>query len=193
MIERTGALGSSAAEERLLRPAASWAADCAELALPAFVRRAPNDERPWNAIAGGREFGHGKRRDKALRTLAWAAHLAAKEVGDKVAEYAARSAMLAAAVAFTHTDLVQGLQGIRQARHLLGPGVYAALALELEATNTTDVANNVISLAARTAPPEILELIRRMSRQQPGTTRLGRLFHALDAKLRAPHSGSQND
>jgi hypothetical protein len=193
MIERTGALGNSAAEEALLRPAALWAADCAALALPAFVRRAPNDERPQNAVVGGREFGQGKRRDTALRTLAWAAHSAAKEAKDKAAEYAARSAMLTAAVAYTHTDLAEGLQGIRQARHLLGPVVYAALALELDETSPTDVANDVISFAVRTAPPEILELIRRMPPQQPGPTRLGQLFYALDAELRAPLSDSQDD
>jgi hypothetical protein len=193
MIERTGALGNSAAEDGLLRPAAFWAADCAALALPAFVRRVPNDERPRNALVGGREFGHGKRRGKALRTLDWAPHSAAKEAEDKAAKYAARSAMLTAAVAYTHTDLAEGLPGIRQARHLLGPIVYAALALELEATSPTDVANDVISFAVRTAPPEVLELIRRMPPQQPGTTHLGRLFYALDARLRAPLSDGEND
>jgi hypothetical protein len=57
---------------------------------------------------------------------------ASKEV-DQPAKYAARAATLTASVAYTLMDLQTSTQGVRQARHVLGPAVYAALAIETEA------------------------------------------------------------
>src|SRR5690348_4611737 len=134
-------LGNSTQEQELLRAVALWAADCAEQALPIFESQHANDMRPRQAIEAGREFGRGKKRDKDLRIVALAALKAGKEV-DVPSKYAARAATLAAAVAYTHTDLHTGLPGIRQARHMLGPAVYAALALETAAGGDPEVGDD---------------------------------------------------
>jgi hypothetical protein len=182
-MSQTSTLGNSAKAERFLRSAALWAADCADMALAFFEGKKPGDNRPREAITGARAFGHGGRRDKALRTLAWAAHAAAKESDQQSAKYAARSAMLAAAVAYTHTDLNLGTQGVSQARHLLGPAVYAALACEA-ADMRPGVADSVLQAAAKTAPEEVGILLHYFPPQPRGTTRLSQLFHNLDPKLR---------
>ena len=67
MGKSPGKLGNSTQEQELLRAVALWAADCAELALPIFEGRHPTDTRPREAIEAGRDFGRGKKRDKALR------------------------------------------------------------------------------------------------------------------------------
>ncbi len=169
-----GSLRNSADDQGLLRAAAVWAADCAEQALCVFERRYPADMRPRDAIDGGREFGRGRKRDKTLRTLAWAAHSASKDAEEPSAKYAARAAMLTAAVAYTHTDLHTGLPGVRQARHVLGPAVYAAMA----------VGDEAIRDAARSATPEVCRLITCMPPQPAGNSRLSELYAALDAALR---------
>ena len=85
-----------------LRHIALWAADCAERALPIFEAKAPNDTRPREAINAIRVFAHGGPRTANLRKVAWAAHAAAREVGDPAAAAAARAACTAAASAYTH-------------------------------------------------------------------------------------------
>ena len=91
-----GALTLSEDERRVL---AAWAADCAERTLPLFEARAPGDSRPRDAIDGARAFARGELRVGAARTLAVAAHAAAREVGDPAAVAAARAAGHAAATA----------------------------------------------------------------------------------------------
>src|SRR5918912_3841236 len=151
MEKPPGELGNSAQEQELLRAVALWAADCAELALPIFESRHPIEARPRKAIEAGREFGRGKKRDKALRIVAMSALKAGKEI-DEPSKYAARAATLAASVAYTHTDLQTGLPGIRQARHVLGPAVYAALALETDAGGDPKVGDDVVRRAVESAP-----------------------------------------
>jgi hypothetical protein len=70
-----------------------WAADCAERVLPLFEAKAPSDTRPREAIEGIRAFARGGKRIARLRSLAWAAYAAAREVGDPVATAAARAGM----------------------------------------------------------------------------------------------------
>ncbi len=132
---------------------------------------------------GARRFGLGGPRDQALRTLAWAAHAAAIDSQDQAAKYAARSAMLAAAVAYTHTDLNEGKQGVAQARHVLGPAVYAALAGEAFA-DQGGVAERVLQIAVNSAPQEIGTLLRHFPPQPPGRTRLSKFFYEFDQRLR---------
>src|SRR6478672_6103007 len=154
MEKMSDKLGNSTQEQELLRAVALWAADCAELALPIFESRHPTDTRPRQAIEAGRDFGRGKKRDKALRIIALAAWKAGKGV-DEPSKYAARAATLAASVAYTHTDLQTGLPGIRQARHVLGPAVYAALALETAAGGDPKVGDDVVRRAIESAPAEV--------------------------------------
>lgn len=179
----SGSVGDSTHEQEALRAVALWAADCAEQALPPFEQQHPTDTRPREAIAGGRAFGSGKKRDKHLRVVAMAALRAGKDV-DAPSKYAARAATLTAAVAYTHTDLRTGLQGVRQARHLLGPVVYAALALEAAAGGDPAVGDEVIRRAIVSAPAEARALLRHMPPQPQGKNRLDALFSALDAALR---------
>lgn len=183
MTEIYSTWGNPAKAERLLRPAALWAADRANVVLSVFEGQKPGDNRPREAIMGSREFGRGNRRDKTLRSLAWAAHSAAKESDHPSAKYSARAAMLAAAVAYTHTNLNDGKQGVGQARHILGSAVYAALACEI-AEQEADVADGVLHAAAHSAPQEVGMLLHYFPPQPRGTTRLGQLFHDLDARIR---------
>jgi hypothetical protein len=184
MEQMSGNLGNSTQEQELLRAVALWAADCAEQALPIFESHHPTDTRPREAISAGREFGRGKKRDKHLRIAALAALKAGREV-DEPSKYAARAATLAASIAYTHTDLQTGLQGVRQARHVLGPAVYAALAIETATDGDPEVGDAVVQRAIRSAPPEVRLLLSHMPPQPKENGRLGVLFSDLDSALRA--------
>jgi hypothetical protein len=85
-----------------LRALGSWAADCAERALPVYEKLTGADSRPRAAIEGIRVFAAGGKRTAQLRTLALAAMAAAREVNDPAAAAAARAAGLAASSAYTH-------------------------------------------------------------------------------------------
>jgi len=183
-----GKLGNSTQEQELLRAVALWAADCAELGLSIFESRHPTDPRPRQAIEAGRDFGHGKKRDRALRIVAMSALKAGKDaegVVDEPSKYAARAATLAASVAYTHTDLQTGLPGIRQARHLLGPAVYVALALETATDGDPKVGDAVVRRAIDSAPTEVRYLLKHMPPQPKENSRLGVLFSDLDSALRS--------
>jgi len=175
-------LGNSTEEQALLRAIALWAANYAEEALAIFERYHPEDKRPRQAIEAAREYGKGKKRDKNLRIVALASFKAAKDI-DEASKYAARAATLTASVAYAHTDLQIGLQGIRQARHILGPIVYAALALENE-NNNKNMGDNVIRQAALVAPPEARHILEHMPAQLKKSGRAEELFFELDAALR---------
>jgi hypothetical protein len=176
-------LGNSSEEPALLRPVARWAASYAEEALSVFESRHPDDARPREAIEAGREFGNGKKRDKNLRMLAFAAMKSKKDV-DEPSKHAVQAAILTAAVAYTHTDLQTGLQGVRQARHVLGPIVYAALALET-AANKPELGDDLLQRAVKTAPPEVGHILEHMPSQPNKEARVESLFFVLDSALRA--------
>ncbi|HEX6258567.1 MAG TPA: hypothetical protein VFZ48_03745 [Candidatus Saccharimonadales bacterium] len=178
----TDKLGDSTQEQALLRAVALWAANYAEATLAIFERYHPKDPRPRQAIEAAREYGQGKKRDKNLRVVALAAFKAAKDI-DEASKYAARAATLSASVAYAHTDLQTGLQGIRQARHILGPIVYAAFALEA-AKGERAVADDFIRQAAQTAPPEAKQILKHMPPQTKKPGRVEELFFELDSALR---------
>ena len=131
-----------------LRALGSWAADCAERALPVYETLAASDSRPRAAIEGIRVFAAGGRRTARLRTLALAAFSAAREVraaGDPAAAAAARAAGLAASSAYTHP-----LADVQQTKHILGPAAYAARSLELYHAGDPAIAAGRGSLGGRT-------------------------------------------
>src|SRR5262245_1678266 len=99
-----------------LRAIGGWAADCAERALSVYETHADSDTRPRAAIEGIREFAGGRKRTARLRSLALAAHAAAREVGSPAAAAAARAAGVAAASAYTHP-----LADAHQTKHIVGP------------------------------------------------------------------------
>jgi hypothetical protein len=156
-----------------------WAADCAERALPLFGAKAPSDPRPRAAVEGIRAFGRGGLRKAECRSLALEALRAARDVGDPAAAAAARAAGYAAASPFMHP-----LATLDQAKHLLAPAVYAALAQELAAGGVPRVGDADIRWAVEHAGLAVREVARRMPAREGGRTRLSVLYHLLDAGLR---------
>src|SRR5262245_7969833 len=163
------------------------AADCAERVLPLFEAKAPSDTRPREAIEGIRAYARGGKRTAQLRSFAWAAHAAAREVDDPVATAAARAASLAAATAYMHALVTP-----HQAKHALGPVVYGARARELAAVDEPSVGDEEIRWAIEHASPAVREVVQRMPVRGPGRSRLDVLLYRLDSGLRATqHPGQQ--
>jgi hypothetical protein len=162
-----------------LRIIGLWAAICAERMLPLFEAKVPADTRPRDAIEGIREFARGGKRTAKLRSLALSALAAAREVEDPAATAAARAAGLAASSAYTHP-----LATLDNAKHILGPAVYAALARELASDDNPAAGEEEIRWAVDHAPSAVLEVIRRMPPRDPGRSRLDALYYQLDSALR---------
>jgi hypothetical protein len=162
-----------------LRAIAAWSADCAERALPLFEKYAPADSRPRAAIEGIRAFAAGGKRAAALRTLALAAHAAAREVSHPAASAAARAAGTAAASAYTHP-----LIDVQQTKHIIGAAAYAALALELDPGGGPTVAEEEIQWALEHVTAEVREVLLHMPAREPGKSRLDQLLYELDAGVR---------
>lgn len=162
-----------------LRAIGGWAADCAERALPVYEAHANSDARPRAAIDGIREFAGGGKRAARLRSLALAAHAAAREVGDPAAAAAARAAGQAAASAYTHP-----LADVHQTKHIVGPAAYAALALELAQGGGPNVGDGEVGWAIERAPAEVREVLLHMPARQAGKSRLDTLLYQLDAGIR---------
>ncbi len=156
-----------------------WAADCATRALPVFEAHAPSDSRPRAAVEGIMEFARRGRRTAKLRSCAWAAYAAAREVDPPAAKAAARAAGLAAAIAYLHP-----LATPHQTNHVLGPAAYAAWACELEQSGDAAVGDSEIRRAIEQAPPEVGAVLQRMPARDFGDSRLDTLMRALDAGLR---------
>lgn len=160
-----------------LRLIAQWAAECAQRVLPLFQSARPSDTRPQKAIEGVRLFAQGGKRVAKLRTQSLAALAAAREVDDPAAQAAARSACMAASSAYTHP-----LASVEQARHILAPAVYAALAREL--AEGLDACDEELKWAVQHAPPSVRKVLLRFPAQNQGRTRLAILYHRLDTALR---------
>lgn len=161
-----------------LRCVGRWTASCAARGLSLFEAGQPNDPRPREAVEGIRDFARGGPRVARLRNLALAAYAAAREAEDPVLQAIARSAGLAASSAYTHP-----LATTDQARHILGPAVYAALARER--AGGPAAGQREIQWAVRQATPALREVLQRFPPQHPGHTRLAVLFAQLDAALRS--------
>jgi hypothetical protein len=161
-----------------LRAIGGWAADCAERVLSVYESRAGADPRPRAAIEGIREFAAGGKRTARLRTLAMAAHAAAREVSDPAAAAAARAAGTAAASAYTHP-----LADIHQTKHIVGAAAYAALALELDGGDRS-AAEGEVRWAIEHAPAEAREVLLQMPAREAGKSRLDTLLYELDAGIR---------
>jgi hypothetical protein len=162
-----------------LRVIAGWAAGCAERALPIYQVCSTGDPRPHAAIEGAREFAAGGKRTAKLRVLAMDAYRASLETGDPAASAAARSASLAAASAYTHP-----FADVNQARHILGPAAYAALAVEIRNVNNHNLGDTEVRRAVDLAWLEIVDLLLKMPHQLEGKTRLDKLMYDLDMRLR---------
>jgi hypothetical protein len=162
-----------------LQSLGKWAADCAERALSIYERIETEDHRPRNAINGIRDFSNSGKRTNHLRKLALDAYRASLETKDTAASAAARSASLAAASAYTHP-----FKDINQSRHILGPAVYSAFAVELSNRLGQKIGEREIELAIDNANCEIAGLLNKMPAQKVGTKRIDQLFHKLDGGIR---------
>lgn len=162
-----------------LRAIGGWAADCAERALGVYELHAPADTRPRAALAGIRAFAGGGKRAAQLRSLAMAAHAAAREVDDPAAAAAARAAGMAAASAYTHP-----LRDVQQTKHIVGPAAYAALALELHHPADPTIADREVAWAIAHAPPAVREVLLEMTPRQAGKSRVDAILYRLDAGVR---------
>lgn len=162
-----------------LRAIGSWTADCAERALPVYEKHVDSDSRPRDAIEGIRMFAGGEKRTARLRTLAFGALSAAREIGDPAAAAAARAAGLAAASAYTHP-----LADVQQTKHIVGPAAYATLALELDHADDPNIGEGEVRWAIQHAPPEVRDVLMQMPARQPGNSRLDTLLYKLDVGIR---------
>jgi hypothetical protein len=162
-----------------LRAIGSWAADCAERALPVYETQTRSDSRPRAAIEAIRVFACGGNRTARLRSLAMQALAAAREIGDPASAAAARAAGLAASSAYTHP-----LADVQQTKHIVGPAAYAALALELEALGDAAIGEGEVRWAIEHAPLEARQVLQQMPARQPGNSRLDALLYELDAGIR---------
>jgi hypothetical protein len=162
-----------------LRALGSWAADCAERALPVFEKQADADSRPRAAIEGIRAFAAGGKRTAQLRSLALSALAAAREAGDPAAAAAARAAGLAASSAYTHP-----LVDVQQTKHIAGPAAYAALALELDRGDPGS-SDGEVRWAIEHVTPEVRAVLLQMPARQSGKSRLDALLYQVDAGIRA--------
>lgn len=161
-----------------LQSLGKWAADCAERALSIYESIEKEDHRPRNAINGIKDFSNSGKRTNHLRKLALDAYRASLETQDAAAA-AAQSASLAAASAYTHP-----FKDVNQSKHILGPAVYSAFAIELHNRLGQKIGEREIELAIENATCEIAELLNKMPAPKVGTKRIDQLFHELDSGIR---------
>ncbi|MCB0111786.1 MAG: hypothetical protein KDE53_37940, partial [Caldilineaceae bacterium] len=162
-----------------LRVIGGWAADCAERVLWVYELHAAADARPRAALDGIQEFAAGGKRAVRLRSLAMAAHAAAREIGVPVAAAAARAAGHAAASAYTHP-----LRDVQQTKHIVGPAAYAAFALELHHPADPTIADREVAWAIAHAPPAVRAVLLEMPARVVGKSRVEGILYALDAGIR---------
>lgn len=175
-------LMNSTDDQYLLRPATLWGIPFVAEVLPIFEENYPNDSRPRQALEVATKYVQGEKRGQELRRVSMAVFKIGKEV-DEPAKYVTKAASAISAVPYTHTDLQNGDQGWRQARHVLGPIVYAAYALELSKTSRV-ASDDMIDRAIKEAPTEVHTIIRNFPPQPSKKTRLDILFKKLDDGLR---------
>jgi hypothetical protein len=127
---------------------AAWAADCAERVLPLFSVQHPQDHRPWQAIAAARAWSRGEITVGAARAASVAAHVAARDVEEGAARFAARSSGHAVATA-------------HMADHAPGCAVYAIKAVKAatDSQNQDIAVEQELTWQLERLPIEIRELV----------------------------------
>ena len=156
-----------------------WAADCAERSLAVYENAEKDDPRPRRAIEGIREFAMSGKRTNALRKASLDALRASSGTSDLAASAAAKAASLAAASAFTHP-----FKDLHQAKHILGPAAYSALAIELLQNGEPMAALVEIEWAVTNANDHIADLLKKMPEQNSGRKRINQLLQILDQRIR---------
>lgn len=162
-----------------LQALGAWAADCAERSLTVYENTGKDDPRPRRAIEGIRQFAMSGKRTNALRKASLEAFRAASGTKDLAASAAAKAASLAAASAFTHP-----FKDMNQAKHILGPAAYSALAIELLQNGDSMAALAEIEWAVTNANDRIADLLKKMPEQNSGPKRINQLMQMLDQRIR---------
>ena len=175
-------LTNSTDDQHLLRPATLWGIPFVTEALLVFEKQYPDDVRPRQSLEAATKYAQGEKRGQELRRVSMASFKAGKEV-EETAKYVTKATSAISAVAYTHTDLKIGDQGWRQARHVLGPIVYSAYALELSEGSTV-ASDDMINRAIKERLDEVCIIIRNFPPQPSKITRLDVLFQKLDDGLR---------
>lgn len=194
-----------------LRAVTAFTSAAAEVVLPHFEVRCPEDARPRHALDAALSFARGDPRSQAQRVSAPAAHRAGREASSEVAFHAALAAGDAAASAYLHP-----LADPAQVKHILRAPAHAIRVIEL--TENSDEATDPGGLAdhfASYATDQLRSVLRRYPRidamsgrsnatprrsdQEPGRTgvsrtgagrtgvssdRIKRLMYELDVRLR---------
>lgn len=179
-------LSNSTKDQYLLRPATLWGIPYVKEALYIFEEQYPHEVRLSQSLNVAIQYAQGEKRGQNLRRTSMAPFKVGKEVSPE-AKFVSKAASAISSVSYTHTDLHTGEQGWRQARHILGPIVYSAYALELF-QGDSDISEKLIQQAVQDAPNEVSILIKNFPKQPTKTNRLDILFSQLDSGLRSKKS-----
>lgn len=143
-----------------LRSVVAFTSAAAEVVLPHFELRRPDDDRPRQALTAALAFVHGDPRSKAQRVSALAAHRAGRESASEVAFHAAMVAGDAAASAYLHP-----LADSAQVKHILRAPAYAVRVLELTDAQVEDTAPGPpLERVASFATSRLIDVLRRYPR-----------------------------
>jgi len=173
-------LTNSSEDQAVLREITNWNLPAVRACLTVLGQNQSVEAVAKTAIAAAERYGAGAKRDQVLRRVSMAAFKLGKDLPESE-KYVTRAASAVSAIAYTHTDLRTGDQGWRQARHILGPVVYAIYALEL--AGELEIATALLADIAKT--PQSIRLAVQAFPEQPETKkRLDQLFKQVDEQLR---------
>ena len=178
-----------------LRSVVAFTSAAAEVVLPHFEMRCPEDDRPSQALTAALAFVHGAPRSRAQRVNPPAAHRAGREAASEIAFHAALAAGDAAASAYLHP-----LADPVQVKHILRGPAHAVRVVELTDSpdREADFSHHLEHFASY-ATPQLRDVLRRFprigntssqiseksSRVNDRTNRINCLMYALDERLRS--------
>lgn len=143
-----------------LRSVVAFTSAAAEVVLPHFEMRCPEDDRPRQALTAAFAFVHGAPRSRAQRVSAPAAHRAGRETASEVAFHAAMAAGDAAASAYLHP-----LADPVQVKHILRAPAHAVRVIELTDSPDRDAALSPhLGRFASSATSQLRDVLRRYPR-----------------------------
>ncbi|WP_101574554.1 putative immunity protein [Brevibacterium sp. 239c] len=177
-----------------LRSVVAFTSAAAEVVLPHFEMRCPEDGRPRQALTAALAFVHGAPRSRAQRVSAPAAHRAGREAASEIAFHAAMAAGDAAASAYLHP-----LADPVQVKHILRAPAHAVRVIELTDSPDRDVdLSPLLERFASYATSQLRDVLRRYPRISATSSRtteksslnndrtnpINRSIYELDARLR---------